>query len=92
MESKEELIIKAKALLAESNVSAEGQSLWISRFEHVNTTALSLFLKVFAEDKELLGLATENLGKKLEAGDDPEKIKKLMEEEKAMLLLASLKG
>ena len=83
MLTKEEFISNAEAILKQGNLSSADAALWHGVFESVSPAAISLFIDIAQDDTTLLPFLTENLKKKIDAGTDPEKINKIVEEERS---------
>ncbi len=73
-------------ILEKSPLSQEDKKLWLNRCENMPTEVLASFVSTFSDDAEMLISATETLKNKINAGDDIEKMKKIVEEEKIELL------
>ncbi len=86
--TREELIEKAQSIVDESQLEDFDKEMWHERFEELEDPAISLFIDMMAVEPDLLEIVTENVKKKVEAGDDVEKIKTIVEEEKDMLQAA----
>lgn len=85
MPVKEELIGKAETLLKEAHPSPDEIVLWQSVFEKASDGAVALFIDLMTEDANIFELLTENVKKKIAAGDDPAKIAELVDEEEQVL-------
>lgn len=82
MQTKEEFISKAEAILKQGHLSSADIALWRDVFEKGSAAAVSLFIDIMQDDATMLPFLTENLKKKIDAGADPEKISKIVEEER----------
>ena len=86
MLDKEALIEEAETILEKHSLSHEDRVLWQRQLAVLSPEATLFFIDTFDNDAELLTLTTINMKKKIEADDDPQKIQKLIEEEKNELL------
>ncbi len=85
MLQKEELITKAEEILQKGGIGREDLMVWQGVLSRVSPAAVSLFIDIMKEDSSMLGMLTENLKKKIAAGDDPVKIQEIILEEKMQL-------
>jgi hypothetical protein len=82
MQTKEEFILKAEAILKQGDLSSADMALWQGVFKDTSPAAISLFIDIMQDDATLLPFLTENLKKKIDAGADPDKINKIVEDER----------
>jgi hypothetical protein len=85
MPTKEEFIAKAEAILKQGNLSPDDMAVWQGVFERVSPAAVSLFINIMQADTSMLALLTDNLKKKIAAGDDHAKIQEIVNNERAQL-------
>ncbi|MEK7576180.1 MAG: hypothetical protein AAB482_00640 [Patescibacteria group bacterium] len=86
MMQKEELITKAEAILQGGGVAGDDLIMWQSVLARVSSAAVSLFIDIMSEDEDALVMLTDNLKKKIAAGDDPAKIQEIVSDEEAQLV------
>lgn len=79
------MIEKAQEIVANSALSQEDKQMWFVHFENAPQEALELFIELFDNDQAELPLATNSLRKKIAAGNDIERIKAIVHEERQMI-------
>lgn len=79
------MIEKAQEIVANSALSQEDKQMWFVHFEGAPQEALELFIELFDNDQTELPLATNSLRKKIAAGNDIERIKSIVHEERQMI-------
>lgn len=80
------LIEKAEEIIQIHGLSDEDIIIWKKQLTVLSSDNLSLFIEIFENDSMLLILATKNMKKKLAAGNDPQKIQVVIDEEKKEIM------
>lgn len=78
----EELQKKIEAVFVSAGLSEMDKCLWLSRLSLAGERAQRVFVEAFSEDSEMLVFFTRDLRNRIEAGDDPQKLAPILEEEK----------
>lgn len=73
---------KIEAIFESAGLSEEDRSLWMSRLSVAGDRAKMVFVESFSDDSESLAFFTRDLRSRIDAGDDPEKLAPILEEEK----------
>jgi len=91
MNNTQALIEHMEVILRKSTLSAEDKVLWVSRTNELPFEDIAFLIDIFENNEELLVSATTNLKKKIGAGNDLDKIKKVVEEERQEIMDSIIK-
>lgn len=65
-----------------AGLSESDRELWLSRLSSVSERMKAVFVSIFSDDTELLRFFTGDLKNRIEAGDDQERLAKIIEDER----------
>jgi hypothetical protein len=73
---------RIESIFESANLSQDDRSLWLSRLSRSGEQFQRAFVQLFDGETEMLGFFTNDLRKRTEAGNDPEKLSSILQEEK----------
>jgi hypothetical protein len=73
---------RIEELFTRANLPEDGRALWRARLAVDSERVKQVFIDTFAEDLEMLTFFTDDLRRRIAAGNDPEKLAAVLDEER----------